>query len=83
MKSSSRFAAIAFMACLTAAPLMARTPVRQIARDSVMNDHRIILMGNESKGIPAPESQRKLIEQFYINQFENTRQPDADRKSVV
>lgn len=77
MKSSSRFAAIALMAGLTAAPLMARTPVRQIARDSVMNDHRIILMGNESKGIPAPESQRKLIEQFYINQFENTRQPDA------
>lgn len=76
MKNSSRFAALLLMAGVMAAPLSART-VRQAARDSIMQDHRIILMGNEAKGQPSPLSQRKLIEQFYINQFENTRQPDA------
>ena len=49
---------------------------RQQAHDSLVSDHRIIYMGDGTTQ-PSAEESRKLIEQFYIDQFENTRQPSA------
>ncbi|MCM1163227.1 MAG: hypothetical protein NC339_03125 [Muribaculaceae bacterium] len=77
MRHSLRFTALLAATVVSSACAFARTPIRQEARDSMMRDERVILLGDRDRGEPSMESQRRLIEQFYINQFENTRQPDA------
>lgn len=80
MLNSSRLFGLMLVAALGSGTLSARTPrttIRQEARDSAIRDHRIILLGNSDNGEPSIESQRELLERFYVNQFENTRQPDA------
>lgn len=76
MTHSSRLAGLVAALCISAVGA-AQSTAYQAARDSMANDQRIFFIGRGDQETPSQEAQRKLIEQFYINQFENTRYPDA------
>lgn len=42
----------------------------------MMQDQRLVFLGGDGTE-PTEQERRELIERFYINQFENSRQPDA------
>lgn len=51
--------------------------LRQEARDSLLNDHHIIMPGGASPKEVGNDSVRSLIENFYIDQFRNYQDPAA------
>ncbi len=78
MRPTPRFASLCLAGALAAAAsAQSSHTVRQEALDSAMNDHRIIFIGDADRGKPTAEQQKALIEEFYINQFENATRPDA------
>lgn len=69
--------ALATMALASTVTISARTPrsYHQAATDTILKDHNIIILGDSTRMSEATE--RELLEKFYLNQFENTREPDA------
>lgn len=76
MTRKTRLITMAVLTAAIALPLSAKNKPEE-AKDSLLNDHHIVLVGSDSKGAPSQESRRKLIEQFYIDQFENSRDPQS------
>lgn len=82
MSNSSRSIARRTLCCILAGITFAGVQAQQVsdyrqqAHDSLVSDHHIIYMGG-STAQPSQDESRRLIEQFYIDQFENTRQPSA------
>lgn len=78
MLTTSRFVSVMALVGLAALGAQAQRPLRNIQQDSLLNNHHIVYVGPGDETVkPDSEEQRKLIENFYLDQFENTLLPDA------
>lgn len=51
--------------------------LRQEARDSLISDHHVMMIGKDGEDNPSNDSIRSMIENFYIDQFRNYQDPAA------
>ena len=74
--NTSRITAVCLFAGLAVSGISAQSSRRDEALDSLISRHQIIYADGSKGSVYDPEV-RSMIEEFYVDQFENTRQPQA------
>lgn len=74
--NTSRITAVCLFAGLAVSGISAQSSRRDEALDSLISRHQIIYADGSKGSVYDPEV-RSIIEEFYVDQFENTRQPQA------
>lgn len=77
MPTTSRLVLALALGGLTAMGLSAQKPLRDVQQDSLLRNHHIVYVGPDNGASLDEGEQRKLLENFYRDQFENTLLPDA------